>query len=1112
MKKLSILVSTLLLGFGLSVSAQNTIFINEFSAGGATQYDGKDWVELYNPSNEEVSLTDYTLDDAGSETKATTATLSGTIPAKGFKVLIEGVDFSYGLGASEETLILKLNGTVVDQITYNPDIKDKTLGRVSDGAGSNDVIFTEGVTGGWKMYDEADATIGASNNIFTVVYTSDQHYGITRSNFRGASDVDATIVNAAMVAQINKMNATSLPTDGGVGAGTLINISNIITTGDISNRAESGIAKSAVTLTQFDNDYNNITLQNFKGEKPALFLLPGNHDVSNAIGQAKIPAENVDVTTMTAIYNRMMQPATPKTTATYNYATDKINYVRTIGGIQFVFINMWPDHTQRAWITANTNPALPIFIFTHDEPDVETKHLIDPDWTPGTPLDFNNKFEYLVNEVASNPTTDVERDEVAQRAFANFIAAFPNIKAYFHGNTNFTEFYDYKGPDGNINLPTFRIDSPMKGEISGDDETKLSFQIITIDRATQEMTVREVLWNTTQDNTAPIVFGETKTIVGLNQIQPSYGVENYTVPSWTLFQRTIIAGSPDESVLVSKNAPYNVNTAINTNPTTQMGITWYTNVGVTGTKLQLIEGTSGDFSSPLKEINATETVLSDVMYVTSGNNNNDLIEKTGFEKGETRSYISNKVLVEDLTPNTTYSYRVGGIDDTWSEVYTFTTAKDNKDEFEFIYITDTQSNTDEMFEISRKTMATAQTNVPDAKFVLMTGDLVETSGNSNSEWEWEQWFETMKKSWQNLPIAPAQGNHDTSEKYSNWFNHFNTSKAFNAAQTDNAAKTAMEGTNYSFVYGDALFMILTWEDYKKDETYFAAVEDWMKAQIAANPDVKWKIAAFHKNMFTGSKSHQSDADGKIVRERMAPAFQDMGIDLVFEGHDHVYEVMGVMVAGKDADGKNIYSQVEGAVTNQTFETPSTLEENNPDMTGIHGGTFNVNEGVLYFLNNSAGKKKYQSRTEEEMIAAESAHAVPDYYQFFHRFGQTGEPTFSKVTVSTEAIRIATYTVNDEGAATEFDAFEVVKNHGTAGITPLASINSISVYPDPASESITIITNETVETIRIVSMAGQVIVSQSGGNTVDVSNVNNGVYVLSVKTDKGVYTQQLVVKK
>jgi hypothetical protein len=95
---------------------------------------------------------------------------------------------------------------------------------------------------------------------------------------------------------------------------------------------------------------------------------------------------------------------------------------------------------------------------------------------------------------------------------ATFIAANPNIKAYFHGNDNENEFYTYKGPDNNISLPTFRVDSPMKGNKSGSNENILSFHVVSINKNTKTMTVRECLWNTTANSSAPIIFGESKTI------------------------------------------------------------------------------------------------------------------------------------------------------------------------------------------------------------------------------------------------------------------------------------------------------------------------------------------------------------------------------------------------------------------------------------------------------------------------------------------------------------------------------------------------------------------------------------------------------------------------
>jgi hypothetical protein len=68
--------------------------------------------------------------------------------------------------------------------------------------------------------------------------------------------------------------------------------------------------------------------------------------------------------------------------------------------------------------------------------------------------------------------------------------------AYFHGNDNANEFYKWTGPNGDISLNVFRVDSPMKGNFSGADPSLLSYQVISIDPAATQMTVREYRWNT----------------------------------------------------------------------------------------------------------------------------------------------------------------------------------------------------------------------------------------------------------------------------------------------------------------------------------------------------------------------------------------------------------------------------------------------------------------------------------------------------------------------------------------------------------------------------------------------------------------------------------------
>jgi len=492
----------------------SSIRINEISTNGTTQYNGLDWVELYNPTNSAIEMTGYTLDDSNSDSKGTTAKLDSiTIPAKGFKVLIETVHFPFGLGASGDMVTLKRNGNLADRIIYTSNIADKTLGRIQDGEGDTDVTYNgEDEIGGWKLYNSEDATIGASNNTITFVFTSDQHYGITRPNFRGVSNENATVVNAALVSQINKLNDIDFPDDGEVNSGKRININYVISTGDFSNRSEAGVSpKSHVTFAQFVKDYvNGLTLQDFKGSTPILLIAPGNHDVSDAIGQKSIPADSLDVTAMVEIYNRMMNPAVPKTTETYNYNTDKVNYIKMVGDIQFVFVNMWPDAEGRQWISDNMDVNKPAFIFTHDQPEVEAKHFTDPSWASGS-FNFNNGFEYELSQKASQPSSSGST-EAEQRELAAFISANPNIKAYFHGNDHINGFYTFTGPDNNISLPVFRVDSPMKGIASINDETKLTFQIVTINRNTKQITDRNCLWNTTADANAPIVFGDSITI------------------------------------------------------------------------------------------------------------------------------------------------------------------------------------------------------------------------------------------------------------------------------------------------------------------------------------------------------------------------------------------------------------------------------------------------------------------------------------------------------------------------------------------------------------------------------------------------------------------------
>jgi hypothetical protein len=351
-----------------------------------------------------------------------------------------------------------------------------------------------------------------------MVFTSDAHYGITRSMFQGNTNVDAHVVNAAMIKKINELPQLTLPEDGGVGSGSKIKaVDYLIQTGDIANRMEIPYQSAAASWKQFEMDYMaGVTLKNHLGDPAKLLLAPGNHDISNAIGFSKPMNPKTDATVMIEIYNLMLEPAVPKTALNYNYAADKINYSKNIKGVHLMFITLWPDSAERIWMqkdldtVANTTPVI---IFTHDQPTCEAKHFTNP--LPPHNMTAENKFENLTAEqykegyaVKDNSSTDIE-----QRGWVSFLKKHPNIKAYFHGNSNYNEFYVYNGPDKDVALNTFRVDSPMKGKYSAQDETKLSFQLISLDPESQTLTVRECLWDTQPAiPAAKIVFGASKTV------------------------------------------------------------------------------------------------------------------------------------------------------------------------------------------------------------------------------------------------------------------------------------------------------------------------------------------------------------------------------------------------------------------------------------------------------------------------------------------------------------------------------------------------------------------------------------------------------------------------
>ena len=383
----------------------------------------------------------------------------------------------------------------------------------------------------------------------TFMYTSDAHYGIKRAAFSGLSS--AQQVNGAMIAEMNRLQSAkvALPSDSGINAGqALTAVDFVVETGDAVNRVDSNVYPTAKAPAKdvwplFTKDYfDTLNLKNGTGAKAPLYMTPGNHDVSNAIGYYKAPINSIDATSYVEIYNLMNPASTISTTsftsvatAATTYASKRLVTSRDVNGVHFVFVGMWPDSVSRLLIDANlatVAATTPVIIFTHDQPTSEAKHFTNPNATtlPVTPINATNKFENLLSDIYADTqgtgNTPGTSTDIEQNALVTWLKTHKNIVAYFHGNDNKNEFYTYPDPvtkplgaENDIKLPVFRVDSPMKGSITGNDATdgkgdssKLSFQVISIDSAAKNMTVREYLWNTKSWGTSKTVSLAPRTL------------------------------------------------------------------------------------------------------------------------------------------------------------------------------------------------------------------------------------------------------------------------------------------------------------------------------------------------------------------------------------------------------------------------------------------------------------------------------------------------------------------------------------------------------------------------------------------------------------------------
>ena len=101
--------------------------------------------------------------------------------------------------------------------------------------------------------------------------------------------------------------------------------------------------------------------------------------------------------------------------------------------------------------------------------------------------------------------------------------------------------------------------------------------------------------------------------------------------------------------------------------------------------------------------------------------------------------------------------------------------------------------------------------------------------------------------------------------------------------------------------------------------------------------------------------------------------------------------------------------------------------------------------------------------------------------------------------------------NDDGGNNNDDNNE---GGGESGLTDIDVSHLVSVLPNPADDVLKIQSSFKVKEMEIYNALGQVVLRKEGSQnieTIDVSNLQSGTYIVRIKTQRGFATKRVIIK-
>ena len=442
----------------------------------------------------------------------------------------------------------------------------------------------------------------------------------------------------------------------------------------------------------------------------------------------------------------------------------------------------------------------------------------------------------------------------------------------------------------------------------------------------------------------------------------------------------LVYNGPVEVPLSQKNLrlPSHISVQLGEDAADEVVISYYTKYSITDSDIQIVPYSANPDFSKGTTVNATIKAECDV---------ETLREWPAIDLGFIgiiyhKEYVNRHIItISGLDADTQYSYRIGDAEKGWWSDAGIISTADNTDAFSFFHISDPQSTTEKQYNQVFAPALQFATSNHDGDFILSTGDFVD---DGRSFIQWQRMFNSATSTLMNIPMMGLAGNHEEKGDYA--LDYYFTFP--NAPEQD---KTT--GVYYSFDYNNAHFAILDSNKLGDDEGLSVEQIEWLKDDMNAS-DADWKFVALHKAPYSNG-SHFDDDDVIVIREQLMGLMPELGIDIVFQGHDHVFMRTDVM-------NNNV---VVGAETEElTYNGLDYTAKVNPD-------------GTIYSINGTIGVKHYKAKPVEETNKLFPLGETVAYFEI---------PTYSYIQIDGDTLYFDSYAI-DGDKETRVDQFAIKKD-------------------------------------------------------------------------------------